>query len=258
MIKNLIQHIQKIWELSLILAINDFKARNEGSYLGMLWYLLNPLLMFVVLWLVFSYKFGQEITLYPAYLLSGIILFNFFQQVTNVSTSVIIKNSDLIKSINFPRQSLVLSVVLTETLAHLFEVLVLLLILLFLSVNIIGLVFYPLILFFFVLFTYGVSLILASLTVYVLDFANIWRFFSFLLWLATPIFYLAGDYGYYASLINTFNPLYYFITLFRQIVIYHELPAMSLIGGGIIFSLSVFVLGIMLFEKLKYKMIEKI
>ena len=100
-----------VW-LSLVLAWTDFKTRNEGSYLGVFWYLLNPLLMFGLLLIIFGQSLGQTIPLYPAYLLLGLITFNFFQQITNESVGVILANGNLLKSAHFPYQALVWSIAL--------------------------------------------------------------------------------------------------------------------------------------------------
>jgi len=68
------------WNLSITLAKMEFKLRNEGSYLGLFWYFLNPLFTFILLNFIFSAKFGQDIAFYSLYLLLGIIMFNFFSQ----------------------------------------------------------------------------------------------------------------------------------------------------------------------------------
>src|SRR4030042_3140482 len=89
-------------DLSLEIAKSSFKLRNEGSYLGIFWYLLNPLLLFLLLLLVFSDRLGNSIPSYPLYLLLGIVIFNFFQQATTESTKIIVRDyGELIKSINF-------------------------------------------------------------------------------------------------------------------------------------------------------------
>ncbi|MCH7640633.1 ABC transporter permease [Patescibacteria group bacterium] len=99
--------------LSLALAKANFKLRNEGTYLGILWYLLNPLLLFALLFLIFFDRLGQNIEQYPLYLLLGIIMFNFFQQATTEATKIIDQNRHLIKSINFPKESLIASIIST-------------------------------------------------------------------------------------------------------------------------------------------------
>ena len=74
--------LKKFIELSFALAKAQFKLRNEGSYLGIFWYILNPIFIFSLLLLIFSTRVGQGIPHYPLYLLLGIIMFNFFQTAT--------------------------------------------------------------------------------------------------------------------------------------------------------------------------------
>lgn len=244
-------------KLSISLAISDFKLRNERTYLGLFWYLLGPLLLFVLLLLVFHNRLGGNIEHYPLYLLFGIIIFNFFQKTTSSSANIIAQNEGLIKSINFPLESTVLSIVFRNIFEHLFEVIVFIIFLLFFQVPIIGILLYILILILMSLFVYGVSLILASLTVFFADINNLWTFFTRLLWFATPIFYAVGGQARLFTF-NLFNPLYYFITVSRELVIYQRMPEWWLIGGMIGFILIFLVIGLIVFNKTKHKFAEMI
>ena len=244
--------------LALVLARTDFRARNEGSYLGIIWYLLNPLLMFGVLWAVFSHRLGEGISMYPAYLLLGIITFNIFQQATNESAGVMLGNGGLIKSTGFPYQSLVLAVVFRTLMSHIFEIVVLAAMLLAFGMPLWGMAFYPLLMLAYAPFIYGVSLLLAVFTVYVIDLSNIWRFFSFLLWLATPIFYAAGTVGGVSDWVNAANPLYHFLTVFREIAIYQRFPGFMQIVVIIAFSFGFWLAGSLAFGGLRFKITEKV
>lgn len=253
--------INSVWRtlaLALVLAKTDFRARNEGSYLGVAWYLLNPLLMFGVLWVVFSHQLGNNIPMYPAYLLLGIVTFNLFQQATNESAGVMLGNGGLIKSTGFPYQSLVLAVVFRALMSHVFEIAVLAAIMLALGMPLWGMSFYPLLMLAYAPFIYGVSLLLAVFTVYVIDLSNIWRFFSFLLWLATPIFYAAGAVGGVSDWVNAANPLYHFLTVFREITIYQRFPGFDQIAVIIAFSLVFWLAGSLAFGLLRFKITEKV
>jgi len=249
--------IKSTLELSLALARAQFKERNEGSYLGILWYLLGPFLMFLLLLLVFSDRVGTNIPRYPLYLLLGIIMFNFFQKATSESTKVISINRWIIKSINFPRESLISSIVLATLFSHIFEIVLFIVFALFFKVSPAGLIFYPLILIFFCIFVYGASLILATLNVYFVDLDNIWTFVSRLIWLGTPIFYTIGGQTrlFYVSL---FNPMYYFITITRDIIVYTRIPEIWMIIGAVIYSLLFLFIGLLIFNKLKIKFAELI
>lgn len=255
--KQKIESLGKFWRLTLSLAIAEFKLRNEGSYLGIFWYLLNPLLIFTLLFFIFANRLGAEINNYPAYLLIGIIMLNFFQQITSESINVIFINGSLIKSISFTLEALVGSIVLKTVFSHIFEIIVFLVFLIILGIPITGIIFYPIILLFFFLFAFGFSLILSSLTVYFIDLDNIWGFVVRLLWFATPIFYATEGQGK-LFILNLLNPIYYFITIARSMMVYSEMPANWLMAGAIGYSLLFFVAGLLIFEKLKNKFAEKI
>jgi len=252
------KYLNNFFELSLSLAKAEFKLRNEGSYLGIFWYLLNPLLVFGLLFLVFSDRLGNDIPQYPLYLLLGVIMFNFFQSSTTESvTSIIAGYRWVIKSINFPKESLVASIVLKNLFSHFFEIVFFIIFIVFFKAPVIGILYYIPILFFFCLFTFGVSMLLASLTVYFVDLENIWLFAARLLWLGTPIFYaIAGQAKLYY--INLLNPMYYFITVARDLVIYAKMPDIFIIFGMIFYALIFFFFGVLMFNKLKTKFAEKI
>lgn len=243
--------------LAYVLAKTDFKLRNEGSYLGVLWYLFNPLLMFLLLLLIFSDRLGNKIPYYPIYLLTGIIIFNFFQQATIESTICIINNNGLIKSIQYPKEALVLGIVLKVLFSHMIELSLLFILTLIYGLQPIWLVFYPILLSIMVFFIFGAALILSTITVYVSDMSNVWAFLLKLIWLGTPIFYEIGGQTklFYVSLLN---PLYYIITAAREIIINSSPPASWLIIGAIFYSTLSFLLGIILFNKYKDKFPELI
>lgn len=252
---NVLRYISDFFNLSISLAKAEFKLRNEGSYLGILWYLLNPLLMFAVLLVIFSYNLGVNIPHYPAYLLLGIIMFNFFQQVTNASIINIRDNRLIIKSVKFTRESLVGSTLFRNIFSHIFEIILFIIIALILGVNIKGMIFYIPIFFFFCMFIFGCSLIIGSFYIYFADMEFIWQFFSRLVFFATPIFYSATGMKW-TFILNLFNPLYYFITIARDIIIYNKTPDNFLIIGAVLFSVTFFVLGLAIFHKLKVKFAE--
>ncbi len=246
--------IQRFCQLSWRLAIVGFKLRNEGSYLGNFWYLINPALLFFILFFIFFDRLGGEIASYPAYLMIGILLFNFFLRTTTESTRVIL-DSGFIKSINFPREALVCSVVIRNILSHLFEASVFFVALFFLGIPLYGFLLYLLVLVFLSVFVYGVSLFLSAVAVYVVDMGNIWQFFTTLLWFATPIFYsIEGQSRLFA--LNLFNPPFYFITAARDMVVYAKLPEPWVLLGVVLYPLLSLIVGTIVFAKLKNKFAE--
>lgn len=247
----------QFFKLSISLAKAEFKLRNEGSYLGILWYLLNPILMFILLLLVFSDRLGGNIPHYPLYLLLGIIMFNLFQQATTESTKIIYQHGFIIKSIKFPNESLIISIILKTLFSHVFEIVILIIFLFFFRIPVGGMVFYPIVLFFFGVFTIGVSLILSLFTIYFRDLENIWVFVSRLLWFATPIFYATGGQTK-LFIFNLFNPIFYFITIARDLIIYVKIPPLWMIGGMIGYTLLALVVGLLVFNILGKRIAELI
>lgn len=254
-LKKKINKLKGVLGLSLSIAISEFKQRNEGSYLGILWYLLNPILMFGLLFLIFSQRLGENIPNYPIYLLLGIIMFNFFQHTTSFSITNIRGHRGIIKSIRFPKESLIISNLFRNIFSHFFEIIVLILMILIFGISMQNFIFYPIILIFYCFFIYGLSLILASLYVYFIDIENIWAFASRLIFFITPIFYSIQQ-NSKLFLLNLFNPIYYFITISRDILIYQKIPELWIIEIAIIYSLLFFIIGSLIFNKLKRNFAE--
>ncbi|MFH1308289.1 MAG: ABC transporter permease [archaeon] len=244
-------------KLSYTLAKAEFKVKNEGKYLGILWYILNPLLVFMLLLFIFSKNIGTNIENYTLYLLLGIIMANIFQQITIDSTKILSSYKGIIKSIKFPRQALVAAAVLKTLFTHVFELIIFILILIIMGKLTLTIIFYPIIILFFMMLIFGISLILSSLNVFFTDLDNIWAFLSKLIWFATPIFYTISN-NSKLFIINLLNPLYYFITITREIIIYNSLPEMWLFTGALLHTLIFLALGILIFKKLDKKFAEVI
>lgn len=250
-------YISKILNLSLQLSVADFKLKNEGSYLGILWYILNPLLIFGLLLLIFNNNFGSVINKYPLYLFIGILIINLFQNVTSESISSIISdNKYIIKSINFQKETLIFSIVLKNIMSHFFEMLILIILLIYTDTNLLFMFAWLLIMFLYSIFLTGAGLILSSLTVFFIDLNNIWNFLLRILWFITPIFYNSDI--TYLNIINHFNPLYYFIQAARVIMIDGSVPSIITITGLLLLPLITIIAGVMIFNKIEPKMAEKI
>jgi ABC-2 type transport system permease protein len=93
------------------LVKTDFKLRYQNSVLGYLWTLLRPLLLFVILYIVFVVilKTGGDVPHFGVYLLLGIVIWNFFVEVTSNSVSAIVGKGDILRKVNFPRYVIVLA-----------------------------------------------------------------------------------------------------------------------------------------------------
>ena len=104
-----IQNFLKFRPLLMELVTRDIKTKYRRSILGVLWTLLNPLLMMLVLSVVFSHIFKFQVENYPLYILSGQVVFNFFSESTSSAMSSIINNAPLIKKVYIPKYLFTLS-----------------------------------------------------------------------------------------------------------------------------------------------------
>jgi ABC-2 type transport system permease protein len=94
------------------LVKTDFKLRYQGSVLGYIWSLLRPMFMFAILYVIFGIVLNAKgnIPYYPVYLLLGIVLWNYFAEVTNGSVAAIVGRADLLRKINFPKYVIILAI----------------------------------------------------------------------------------------------------------------------------------------------------
>lgn len=241
--------LRKTLRISLAMAKTDFILRIEGNYLGIFWYLLNPLIMFLVIILIKNYAIkNTEITAYPIYLLIGLTGLNFFRLALTNSIKSIRSNIDYIKSMNhIVPETLVISGLIQAIFSHFFEFILIVIFLIYYHVSLIGILFYPIIFLFFTLFVLGVSFIFATVGMYVNDFTNIWNNVAQLLLFVTPVFYSISKMGF-LYLINIINPLTYFLAVARDAIINLSPPStlaaiimiaicfVTLIGGWAIFN----------------------
>ncbi|MFT4303202.1 MAG: ABC transporter permease [Candidatus Woesearchaeota archaeon] len=247
------KRIKEIIRLSFSIAKANFKTRNQGSFLGIFWYLLEPLLFFIILMTIRS-AFNSDIEHYGLYLFLGLIMFNLFSKSTNAAVNSLIGNAKFIKSIKISYVALVLSALIQVLLGHLFEIILFILLMVYYSIPISGIIFYPIILVSFILFTLGISLFLSVVGVHIKDISNIWNVFTRVVWFGTPIFYVISS----ESIRGLLNPIYYFIKTAREIVIYGTIPEVKWIIGIIIFPIISIIIGYIFFNIFRKGIAEKI
>lgn len=178
--------------LTLQMALTDFKLKYAGSILGYVWSLVKPLLFFGVLYVVFSvfFRFGKGVPNYPVYLLLGVVMWSFFLESTLNGMHSVVSRGDLIRKVNFPKIIIVLAAVITSFLTLLLNLIIVFIFMFFSKIvpSMTILLFIPIVLEL-VIFTLGVSLILATLYTKFRDFSHIWEVGLQVLFYATPIIY---------------------------------------------------------------------
>ncbi len=253
--------------LSLSLAKTNFKLRNEGSYLGFIWYILSPLALFFIILFVKNQAFNGSLSpsvlrgtmanltnYYPVYLLVGLLLFNLFAQTVSVSMDVIRSNANFVKSIKIPLESLVLAKVFQFLFSHIFEILLLVVCLMYLGISLVGLLPYLVVLILFLFFVAGICFLFSTLGVFVNDLNNVWLAVSQLLFFITPIFYIPVE-GTLLYKINMYNPLFYFMQSARGVLLGVDVSNFIWMIATLI-SLVTFSVGFLIFRKFKPRFAE--
>lgn len=170
----------------------DFKVRYQGSVLGYFWSLLKPLMLFAILYAVFTYiiPLGKDVPHYPVYLLTGIVLWNFFVESTTIGASSIVARGDLIRKISIPRYLVVVSSSVSALINLGFSLTIVFIFALFngLVPSLSWLFIIPVIIELFI-FAQGVSFLLAALYVKFRDITYIWEIALQAGFYATPVLY---------------------------------------------------------------------
>ncbi len=242
------------------LVRTDFKLRYQGSVLGYAWSLLRPLLLFVILYVVFVkvLKSGGGIPHFPVYLLLGIVIWNFFLEMTSQSLGSIVGRGDLIRKIRIPRWMIVFSSSISA-LINLFLNLVVIVV--FMVLNHVDLLrttlWLPLILAEVYLLALGLSLFLSAAFVKFRDINYIWEVILQAGFYLTPILYsLSLIPNITAQKLILLNPMAQAIQDARYATITHQTPTVYQLfdGGPYIFIpfmvvLLVLVSGLLYFKK---------
>ncbi|HSX36476.1 MAG TPA: ABC transporter permease [Patescibacteria group bacterium] len=174
------------------MVLTDFKLRYQGSVLGYVWSLLRPLFLFVIMYIVFVkfLRIGGDIPHYPVYLLMGIVLWNFFAEITSNSISSIVMQRDLIRKLNFPKYVILLAVAVAGLINLLLNLVVITIFLMFNHVPFtLSMLWLPA--FALEIFVFGISIgtILGTVFVRLRDINYIWEVIAQALFYATPIIY---------------------------------------------------------------------
>lgn len=227
---------RRFWFLAVTLAITDFKLRFFGSMLGYLWQLFRPLLLFGVLYAVFTQfvRVGSPVKFYPVLLLENIVLFQYFTEATGAVSSLV-DRENLIRKIQFPRLAVPVASVLTATFNLTLNMLVVLVLALASGVPVrLSWLELPVLLACLALLATGLAMLLSSLFVRFRDIKPIWDVIVQILFYGTPIIYALETIHLSASLKHAImcNPLATIIEQARHAVIDPGAPSAAGAVGG--------------------------
>lgn len=256
---NYLQNFLKYKDLLSELVRRDLKTKYRRSVLGMLWTVLNPLGIMIVLTIVFSTLFEQQIAYFPVYLMCGQLIYNFFSEASNMAMTSILDNSSLIKKVYVPKYLFPVSRVCSSLVNLLTSCIALIIVIIFTRMPVtwtVILAVFPIMYVF--LFSVGMGLILCTLVV---SFRDMKHLYGVLLtaWLyLTPIFYPMSILPDNIYAIVSLNPLAAFVEMFRTTVMYGTLPSFTLHLKCILSCSVVLFVGLFVFYKKQDKFILKI
>lgn len=245
-----ISNFLKFQPLLQELVARDIKIKYRRSVLGVLWTLLNPLLMMIVLSVVFSNLFKFDVENFPLYLLSGQVVFNFFSDATNNSMGAVVGNATLIKKVYIPKYMFVLARIISSFINLLASFTALLVVMIVMRVELhytVFLVIIPITLV--VLFSLGVGLILSAVVVRFRDIMHLYSVFITALMYLTPVIYPMSILPEWMKKIVLLNPITNYLIMFRDAMINNNLLDMTNLILGVVEAILVLVVGVYVFYK---------
>lgn len=254
-----IQNFLKFRPLLMELVTRDIKTKYRRSILGVLWTLLNPLLMMLVLSVVFSHIFKFQVENYPLYILSGQVVFNFFSESTSSAMSSIINNAPLIKKVYIPKYLFTLSRVASSVVNVMASFCALIVVMVFSGIELnftVLLLVVPMGIL--IIFSTGIGLLLATVAVKFRDIIHLYGVLITALTYLTPVIYpisiLPAKIRFFVEL----NPLTGILNMFRNLMLYNTLPTVGQLLTSVTIAIGTFLLGLFVFYKNQDKFILNI
>ena len=239
----------------------EIRGKYKGSFLGILWSFVNPLLMTLVYALVFPYLLrGSGYEHYTTFLIIGILPWNWFTTCISQGTFTVLGNGGIIKKVYFPREILPISVVTSGIVNYLISCLVMFI---FLICSGIGfskyIVFFPIIMIAQYLLTLGIIFITSAINVYVRDLEYIINFFIQMLFYGTPILYSADMFmGTKIELLVKMNPMATIIKSYKGIFYWQNMPHINSLLIVLVASAVFCYVGLLIFRKLSKGFAEEV
>ncbi len=253
--------ISRYWELLQVLVERNIGSRYRGSLLGVYWSLLNPLIMTglytVIFGATFKSYFNNSILEYLLAAFTGLVVINFYNSSTMQALASIVVNGALLNKVKLPLSVFPLSMISANIVQLVMGPFPLLIIVTFLRtkslLNIIALPF-PLIAL--IMVSTGVGFVVAALYVFFRDLAYFYELFTFVVWVASPVFFPAAIIPEKARAVLVLNPLVPIIESLRQISLNPERPDLGLIAQSLLSGLIILGLGWTCFRMWKAKFMD--
>lgn len=241
------------------LTAREIKRKYARSYLGIVWSVLNPLLSMAVLSLIFSQLFRRSIENYPIYYLTGYILWQTFIGATNAAMTTLVDNKMLLLKVKFPMDLFILTRVYTALINLGYSLVAYVLMLVVFQVTPKWtMLFSPVVIFCLIVFSLGISYMLATAYVFFGDIKHLYSVVLTLWMYCSAIFYPVEQLQGFIRVVIWNNPLYTYIHCLRKAVMYGTLPDTVEFLQMILWAAAIYGLGYGIFRRCRSKILQKI
>lgn len=253
---------KELYEYRQLLKSNvskEIRGKYKGSFLGVLWSFVNPLLMTLVYAIVFPFILKSTQPHYVTFIVIAILPWTWFTSVISQGTNTIVVNGGIIKKVYFPREILPISIVSSGLINFLISCMIIAIFLICSGIGFsIYILFLPIVIIIQYILLLGIVFITSAIDVYVRDAEYIIAFLVSMLFYGTPILYSSDLFPAKFSWLLNLNPLTTIINSYRDIFYYQTMPNLRALGIVFIVSCFILVLGYMIFNKLKKGFAEEL
>ena len=237
----------------------EIRGKYKGSFLGVLWSFVNPLLMTLVYAIVFPFLLRGSQPHYTTFIVIAILPWNWFTATISQGTSTILANGGIIKKVYFPRAILPISIVTSGLVNFIISCLIILLFLIFSGIGFSPyILLLPLIVILQYILQLGIILITGSINVYIRDLEYIINFFIQMLFYATPVLYSMSMFPKKIQWLLRLNPMTTIIESYRDIFFYKQATNFAMLGYVFVIRVVILLVGSLVFKKLEKGFAEEL
>src|SRR5262249_15987791 len=232
------------------LVARDLKVRYKRSVLGVVWTMLNPLFLMIILAFVFSHVMRVRVEHFPVYLLSALVLWTFFSQATSWSTACFLSYAAIIKRVYVPRRIFVIATVVSGIVNLLISLVPLAIIMLVLGHRFSpALAFLPVPILLTAVFSLGISLALAPLSLMFADIVPIYQVILSAWIYLTPVIYPLTALPDSYRRVLVLNPMTHLVEAFRTPIFQGEIPSANVLITSTVAGFGTPFLGWLIFAR---------
>ena len=241
------------------LVSREIKRKYARSYLGILWSVLNPLLMMIVMSAIFSVMFRRNIENYPVYFLTGNIIYQMFSTATNTTMTSLVDNKQMLIKVKFPMKIFPLSRAVTALVNFGYSCIAYAAILIFFRIPLdVAMLFFPVVIAATFVFSLGVAYLLSVAYVFFGDIKHLYSVFLTLLMYCSAIFYPVENITGWMHEFIIRNPMYNFIACARSVMMYQTMPTEAELIRLVVWSIGMYVVGEWIFRVSKNRVMQKV